>query len=203
MNQILETKTVQNKLKKYISIFIFSIIAIIILLTIYFIKLVQNNEEKDFSKSISQNYKVYRLYAEDTNKLSLLKDNDIYGNIIIPKINVNYPFFYGISDDLLKISPCRFNGKMPNVKSNLCIAGHNYNDNRFFSKISSLTIGDEILIEDLNAKTYIYNVYDIFEVTEDELFTYVDSYKNEYELTLVTCNNINNKRIIVKAKKIE
>lgn len=202
MNQILETKTVQNKLKKYISIFIFSIIAIIILLTIYFIKLVQNNEEKDFSKSISQNYKVYRLYAEDTNKLSLLKDNDIYGNIIIPKINVNYPFFYGISDNLLKISPCRFNGKMPNVKSNLCIAGHNYNDNRFFSKISSLTIGDEILIEDLNANTYIYNVYDIFEVTEDELFTYVDNYKNEYELTLVTCNNINNKRIIVKAKKI-
>ncbi|MBR3255309.1 MAG: sortase [Clostridia bacterium] len=203
MNQILETKTVQNKLKKYISIFIFSIIAIIILLTIYFIKLVQNNEEKNFSKSISQNYKVYRLYAEDTNKLSLLKDNDIYGNIIIPKINVNYPFFYGISDDLLKISPCRFNGKMPNIKSNLCIAGHNYNDDRFFSKISSLTIGDEILIEDLNANTYIYNVYEIFEVTEDELFTYVDSYKNEYELTLVTCNNINNKRIIVKAKKIE
>ena len=200
MNQILETKTVQKKINKFVWIFIFSIIALIILLTIYFFNLIQSNEEKDYSKLFSQNYNVYRLYADTNNKMNLIKDDDIYGNIIIPKLNVNYPFFYGISDELLKISPCRFAGKMPNVESNLCIAGHNYNDDRFFSKLSDLNIGDDIIIEDLNGNSYNYSVYDIFEVAEDELFTYVDIYKYNYELTLVTCNNTNHKRVIIKGK---
>lgn len=106
-----------NKKRKYVIMLITSTISIIILLLIYLTNLIKANQEKNFSEKIISNYKVYKLYAND-NTNQLLKDNDIYGNIIIPKLNINYPFFYGISDDLLKISPCRFYGNITNQTRN-------------------------------------------------------------------------------------
>lgn len=88
---------------------------------------------------------------------------------------------------------------MPDSKSNLCIAGHNYNDDRFFGKIFLLRNNDKIIIKDNSNNQFTYYVYDKYEVKEDDLSPISDN-KLFCELTLITCNNFNNNRLIIKAK---
>lgn len=85
------------------------------------------------------------------------------------------------------------------VIGNLCIAGHNYDNNKFFSKIATLNINDEIFIYDNFNKKFTYLVSDIYEVKPDDLSPIYSYDKNTKQLTLITCNNLNNNRIIVKA----
>ena len=59
---------------------------------------------------------------------------------------------YVTEGNLLKIAPCRFYGPMPNEVGNICIAGHNYNSYKFFSRLKNLSIGDVITIFDLSRK---------------------------------------------------
>ena len=124
-----------------------------------------------------------------------------FGIIEIEKINLYYPVFSHLTEELLKISPCKFYGDTPNANGNICIAGHNYDNSLFFSKISTLSINDTISIFDNNGIQYIYYVYNIYEVSETELSPVLDYNNNEKTLTLVTCNNFNSNRIILKAKQ--
>ena len=91
---------------------------------------------------------------------------------------------------------------MPNKNGNLCIIGHNYKNTMMFSKLDKLNINDEIYISDVNKNTKTYIIYDKYTVKETNL----DCIKNtqNIELTLITCNNSNNKkRTIIKAKMKE
>ena len=69
---------------------------------------------------------------------------EIVGKIKIPSINVDYSILSETSDELLKVSVCKFWGANPNQIGNLCIAGHNYRNKRFFSKVPTLKVGDII-----------------------------------------------------------
>ena len=123
------------------------------------------------------------------------------GIIQIPKINLYYPVFSYLTEELLKIAPCKFYGDTPNINGNICIAGHNYDNSLFFSKLSTLSLNDEIYIFDSSGSEYIYLVYDIYEVEDTNLSSVFDYEENERTLTLVTCNNFNSNRIILKAKQ--
>lgn len=125
----------------------------------------------------------------------------MFGIIEIPKINLYYPVFSQLTEELLKVSPCKFYGDNLSVSGNICIAGHNYDNSLFFSKISSLSQNDEIFVFDNNGVQYIYWVYDIYEVSESDLSPVLNYETNAKTLTLVTCNNFNSNRIIVKAKQ--
>lgn len=124
-----------------------------------------------------------------------------FGIIEIPKIDLYYPVFSNLSEDLLKISPCKFYGNTPDTNGNICIAGHNYDNSLFFSKLSTLSENDEIYIFDNNGNQYVYLVYNIYEVMDSDLSPIFDYEQNEKTLTLVTCNNFNSNRIILKAKQ--
>lgn len=202
MNQILSTKLPKKTYnsKQFKALFSISIIGIISLFMIVLSYKNQIQKEKILSNNLNKNYQIYKLYATSDNKKSIYKDSDIIGNISIPKLNLNYPIFYGINENLLKISPCRFYGNMPEEKSNLCIAGHNYDDNRFFSKIFSLELDDLILIENSLGNVFPYYVYDKYEINENEISSVINS-NYDYELTLLTCNNKNNKRFVLKANQ--
>ncbi len=177
MNQILMTKLVKNKKKinQFIVQLSISIIAILVFISIYLAYNFQLQKEKIFSESVSKNYQVYKLFSNSDSSNVQYKDDYILGNISIPKININYPFFYGISEDLLKIAPCRFAGNMPDKKSNLCIAGHNYNDDRFFSKIINLNLHDLIIIEDNNKNKFYYYINSKYEIPEDKLSSVINT----------------------------
>ena len=59
---------------------------------------------------------------------------------------------------------------------------------------------DEIFIYDNLDNEYIYKVFSIYETDENDLSPIFNYEKNSKTLTLITCNNFNKKRIVVKAK---
>ena len=122
----------------------------------------------------------------------------IFGIIEIPNIDIYYPIFSEYNEKNLKIAPCKFFGPNPGEIGNLCIAGHNYDNDKFFSKIANLNKDDVINIYDNSNNKFSYFITKIYEVKADNLspiYTYNKKYK---QLTLITCNNLNNNRIIVQ-----
>lgn len=224
MNQILKTNFDNNndfeknsplssiiqKKNKFLSLQLsLSIFAILTLISYFFYHSFLLKKQEQFSNLIKNNYSISKLYSNinknsnESNNSSLLPSDSIIGIIKIPKLNLSYTFFSGLTDDLLKISPCRFYGDLPNsnsnVNKNLCIAGHNYNNKKFFSQINKLDINDKIIIIDNLNNEYIFSVIKNYEVKSNDLSPIYINSSNHYELTLVTCNNLNNNRIIIKA----
>lgn len=207
MNQILQTNldTHSNKKEKYSKkfklIFIFSILFFVLTVGFFSYRTIKINNNEKLSEKLNQNYNTLKLYSQkDPFNIPVGEaENELIGNISISKINLSYSFFSTLDNDSLKISPCRFHGDLPPDYSNLCIAGHNYDNDKFFSNLSDLTINDEIYLE-IQGKTYVYSVFNMYEVDETDLspiYSYPDKIR---QLTLVTCNNLNKKRLIVKAK---
>lgn len=132
----------------------------------------------------------------DTETLSY---SNIFGRIVIPEFNIEYTIFNEFSEDLLKISPCKFYGTEIGETGNIAIAGHNYDNHTFFSDINKLEIGDEIYLYSNDNTEYIYTVYNNYETDSNDLDCLNSDFLSAMELTLVTCNNVNQKRIIIKA----
>lgn len=130
--------------------------------------------------------------------------------INIPKINVKYPVIEPITADIrnqdytaiLKISPCKFYGADPNTIGNFCIAGHNYRNEKFFSKVPTLENGDDIYITDATGKVVQYKVFKKYNVVPEDTGCLDPDVHGKREVTLITCTNDNKHRVIVKAVEI-
>ena len=87
---------------------------------------------------------------------------------------------------------------------NFCIIGHNYWNTKFFSKVPTLKEGDEIEITDLSGRTVTYEVYDKYQVTEEDVACTSQLTNGKKEITLITCKKEYNSknRIIVKAQEV-
>lgn len=123
------------------------------------------------------------------------------GIINIPEIELSYPILSTCTDELLRISPCKFWGCDPNEVGNFCVIAHNYRNNKFFSKVPNLSIGSIIEIVDTNGRKVKYEVYDTFVVAEDEVDSTSQLTNGRKEVTLITCTNDSQNRVIVKAKE--
>ena len=208
MNQILFYKkntNIKKKIKKFKIIFLISIILLIFfVLYSFYIKYNNSLQEKD-SITLLKSFNIIRLYSNDNSytTIELNQNSDYYviGTIEIPKINIKYPILSTVSDDLLKISVCRFYGPYPNRVGNMCIAGHNYDNNSFFSNLFNLSIGDRIIIYDINNNSADYLVYAKYELIKEDISPTNQNTNGKKEVTLVTCNNFNNNRLIIKAKQ--
>ena len=86
---------------------------------------------------------------------------------------------------------------------NMCVAAHNYDDDRFFGNLYKLDLGDEIKIYDSSGYCISYLVYDKFETDNSDTSSTSQDTNSLKEITLVTCNNLNKKRLIIKAKQKE
>lgn len=217
MNQILNTKIdIENtgSLTRKKNIFYFkwqffiSFIALIICISYFIYK--NQNKKDDLSTQLIDNLYISSLYNSDVQRVIL--DNtytaneevfSVIGIITINSIKLNYPILSKISDDLLKIAPCKFFGPEPNEIGNFCIAAHNYNNSSFFSKISTLKNDDIITIYNNLGEKQDYLVYNNYEVENQDTNCTSQDTNGKKEITLITCNNSNSKRIIVKAKEKE
>lgn len=129
--------------------------------------------------------------------------------INIPKIDVNYPILEGKTgsaeetDSLLKISPCKFWGPNINEIGNYCIVGHNWRNTKFFSKVLSLEVGDTFTITELNKREITYKIYDKYEVEPTNLSCTSQLTGGKKEVTLITCTNDSERRVIVKAREVK
>ena len=204
-NVDVEYNKINNKKRWFRFQFLISVILIIstISMFIYYINNLSKKEKN--SVKLINNYKLYKLYAPIEYNKNTMQENDnnvpIFGTIEIPKINLYYPIFSSLSEEQLKISPCKFYGDMPDKNGNICIAGHNYDNSLFFSNLNKLSINDEIKIITNLGITYRYFVTEIYEVKEQDLTPIFNYDKNKKNLTLITCNNINLNRIVFKAQQ--
>ena len=185
-----------------------SLIGVIISISYSIYGYESRNKKEKLSNSLSESFNISTLYAKDNSYTAeqmytteVKNTFSVIGIIKIDSIKISYPILSNINDDLLKISPCRFYGPMPNEIGNICIAAHNYNDNRFFSKVGKLKKGDIITIYDNIGNYKFYSIYNVFETKMDNLSCTSQDTNNAREVTLVTCNNLNGNRIIVKAKE--
>lgn len=150
---------------------------------------------------------------DNDEKSSEEKDNTIYmkvdskgqkyrvaGQINIPKIGVNYPIVYETSEEYLKIAPTKLAGPDVNEPGNVSIVGHNYKNTEFFSRLSELENNDKISLLDNKGKRVNYFVYDKYEVSETDLSCTDQNTNGQREVTLITCTNKKNKRLVVKCR---
>jgi len=210
MNQIIfsEHENVKNAKKnirkKFNFLFYISIVLILGVISYFLYSYYNVNKEENISKSLLSTFHLENLYSNNNYTTITLNNNQNYfiiGTIEIPSISINYPILSDTNDELLKIAPCKFYGPYPNEIGNLCIAGHNYNNNLFFSNIYKLNIGDEINIYDSSNSLIKYYVYKKYETNKNDTSSTSQNTNGNKEITLVTCNNFNGNRLIIKAKK--
>lgn len=205
MNQILITKKyiyksrkkrIRFKLQFYISAILF-----IILTTVFSTLTYSKSKNEEISKELLDSFSnsLYANYQNDI--ISKVNNNSfVIGTIEIEKIKLNYPILSTQSKELLEISPCRFAGPLPNNVGNLCIAGHNYADKRFFGRLKELSLNDKISIYDLSGKKLDYIIYEKREILSTDLSCTSQETNGNIIVTLITCNNISGKRLQIKAK---
>lgn len=212
MNQILfNSNNVQSNLPKnkkghklYNTIFIIAIILLIIFCVFLFIREYKKMKNEQLSHNLNSSYSVSTLYSTNSVTYTSTEKNEpfVIGIIKIDKINVNYSILSDTTNNLLDISVCRFAGPMPNEVGNLCIAGHNYVDYKFFSRLNELEINDKIKIYDLNGSFIDYEIFDMYETYPDDTSCTSQETNGLRMITLITCNNVNGKRLVIKAKEL-
>lgn len=207
MNQILYTKK-DNNYKNwnnfYKILFVSSISLFFTFATFLFSNVYKEYQNERISKKLNSSYSISALYSENIETPTILQESNpfVIGIIRIDKININYSILSVSNNELLDISVCRFAGPMPNEIGNLCIAGHNYVDYKFFSRLNELKINDTITIYDLQGNYIEYKIYDKYETKPDDVSCTFQDTNNTRIVTLITCNNVNGKRLVIHAKEI-
>lgn len=142
---------------------------------------------------------------DDINWLRTENGTEYYvvATVNIPSIDCKYPILNESTEELLKISPCKFWGSDPNEVGNFCIVGHNYRSDKFFSHVPELVVGDRIEITDLNGTTLTYSVYDKYVVEPEDVSCTSQRTNGLKEITLITCTDDSKQRVIVKAREVQ
>jgi len=121
----------------------------------------------------------------------------------IPKIGINYPVLSESTDELLKISLCKFWGPQANEVGNYCIVGHNYKNETFFGRLDELVNGDIIELKDLTGRIIKYEVYDQYIVEPDDVDCTSQLTAGKKEVTLITCTNGGKQRRVIKTTEVK
>lgn len=201
MNQIIVLKQMNKRRRSFFKFqFVVSVLALIMVFFFSMNKRKKDREMMKFSETMNRAFQVETMYTTKQDKKEITDSkNSYFGKITIPKIELEYSIFNTCDDELLKILPCKFYGQSIEQKGNIAIAGHNYEDHRFFGNLHKLQVGDTIYLEDLTGIFYRYTVYDKYKVQPDD-FNCLKAQKT-YDLTLVTCDNLNAKRLVIKASR--
>lgn len=212
MNQILYTKNgfKSTPLKKkncfFKFVLYFSFALFLSSFTYFMVYLYNVKKQEKLSYNLINSFNIDSLYSNNKNytivKLNNSNEAKVIGVIKIDKLGIEYPILSETTNELLKIAPCKFFGPDANNVGNLCIAGHNFNDKRFFSQLHLLNVGDIISIYAPANVCVLYKVYDMYEIEKNDMECTSQNTNGKKEITLITCNNINKKRFIVKAVEV-
>ena len=121
----------------------------------------------------------------------------------IPRLGINYPVISEQSEELLKISINKYWGPKPNEVGNYCIVGHNYKSGKMFGNLPAITNGDIIELTDMTGRTIKYSVYDRYQVTPTDTACTSQLTGGKKELTLITCKEYGQQRLVVKAREVK
>lgn len=159
------------------------------------IQISQKNEEENTVKIVKQ-YPMEEI-------LQTYKGYNVCAKLEIPSIQLETYVLSKYSKDALEISVTKFWGVNPNQEGNFCVAGHNYINNNMFKNLKKVKIGDRIFISDNEVGKVEYEVFEINTVVPEDVSCLDAKFKNVKEVTLITCTNDSQKRVIVKAKEVQ
>ena len=120
----------------------------------------------------------------------------------IPKLGISYPVLTNESEELLKVSLCKYWGPSPNEVGNYCIVGHNYKSGKMFGKLANAYVGDEVTLKDLSGRVITYSIYNRYVVEPTDVSCTSQLTNGQRELTLITCTDYGKRRLIVKAREV-
>lgn len=124
------------------------------------------------------------------------------GYITIPKTNVKEPILDTVTPEALNTAVAVLYPSNPqlNQPGNTVIIGHNYRNGKFFSNNKKLSVGDKVKIKDDSGTELTYNIYEIFETTEQDTSFYNRDTNGKAEITLSTCTDDAKARTIILAR---
>ena len=229
--KIYVTPELKRKRKTYKIIFILCLVLIIILTGYYVFAEYDKSQKEQISRQIlnqmndqttvEESFIVVALDEEPTEEevpiielqtttVSNTIESEITANGVsyqteaildYPKLGISYPVLSEESEELLKVSLCKYWGPNPNKVGNYCIVGHNYLSGKMFGKLSSAAIGDEISLTDLNGDKVTYEVYNRYVVEPTDVSCTSQLTNGQREVTLITCTNYGKQRLVVKARE--
>jgi sortase A len=141
--------------------------------------------------------------SNEVNYTSIPAKGDIFGKIIIPKLDKELPIIHGTSQAELAKGVGHYIGSvLPGKGDNSVLAGHR---DTVFKDLDKLELGDHVIVE-TSAGSFTYEVSDIFIVESDDRTVIVPH--DEAVLTLVTCYPFNfigaaPQRYIITAKLVQ
>lgn len=172
----------------------------------------QETAQNQLQQQMQQTTQSQKTHTEQQNEIKTSESGYQYRSVAtinIPQIDVNYPILEGVTgsveetDSLLKISPCKFWGPNINEVGNYCIVGHNYRNSKFFSKVPTLSSGDTFTITDTSGRTITYQIYDKYTVEPKNVSCTSQLTRGKKEVTLITCTDNSQYRVIVKAREVK
>lgn len=129
----------------------------------------------------------------------------LLGDIKIPKINISENIVEGSGNEMYYGVGHVINSAMPGQAGNCVLAAHRiYVYMRPFRHLDKMAVDDIVYLSDDNL-SYTYQIYDIFEIEEDESWVLYSSDEEEYMLTLITCTPVINptRRLVCRARLIQ
>lgn len=135
-------------------------------------------------------------------KVRFYKNYPTVGNISIPKTKVSYPILLDTSAQALEIAVGVTYPSSPEINQpgNVVIIGHNYRNGKLFSNNKKLVVGDTIQIKGLDNKTLNYTIYEIFETTPTDTAYMTRNTDGRIEISLSTCTDDGNNRLVILAR---
>lgn len=124
----------------------------------------------------------------------------ILGKIEIPKIGFTSVIIKEYTYSAMNVGVIKTYGSELNEEGGFIIHGHNYRGRSIFMyNIRHLSEGDKIYITNASGVKLAYTVYETLREVDPSDTSYYNKYDG-YHLTLVTCENSGQSRIVVKAR---
>lgn len=135
-------------------------------------------------------------------KVSYYSGYPTIGTINIPKTKVSYPILLDTSPKALEIGISVTYPSSPEINQpgNIVLIGHNYRNGKLFSNNKKLESGDIIRITGLDGKTLSYTIYEIFETTPTDTKYMSRNTEGKTEISLSTCTDDGNNRLVILAR---
>ena len=192
---------------------IYIVLVLIVLICLEIINVFQKSttdyDEETYSKVYDQynaieeendEYGVSRI-PEENSEEKQVDDNLVLGTIEIPKIGISYPVISTTTAEYLKIAPTKLAGVGLNEKGNCSIIGHNYENDKFFSKLGDLSKDDVVYIKEKDGMKRVYSVTEKKEISANDVSCLEQNTNDKRQVTLITCPKVKNKRLVVKCEE--
>ncbi len=163
------------------------------------IEITQPSAEEYYNEILNQS----DIFAQPTTEAkevtqTVINGNSYAGYISMPTLGLELPVMSDWSYSYLDYSPCRYSGNA--ADNNLIIAAHNYSSH--FRKIGSLNSGDTIYFTDAGGNVYEYQVSYTELIDGSDAASMLSDTDNSWDLTLFTCTIDGQKRVTVRAVKV-